>query len=473
MTALTITPKDIGDQTLYSDGGRSNRIIIHVERNNAPLAETSLTGTLTDAKGNPAGAVIPGSTDPNGDFSLGATLVKDGKLTLTLTADAQSSGTTIIYTIKILPVTFVNTPAVARAGAGVNARAQIAITQFKAVGGIPLNWHVLDRQLDIPDLYRVTDTQRPASFTFSLPALTPEQIATLNNNRVNLQLTIGAFGKPAGDFITVDHIPVSPALLAPYYAIAPDAPAVINDGVIAACPQGIPFGIPVIANAVLGDLIVLYSSPDGNDADATPLLAKELDFDAIGSPFLMFVPTRNSAFALNGPKEIFYKITLSRLGGAETASGRLQLQVDRRNTPESPDGNPDHDLTVPDVTPVSYTVDNYNQTEEMTITVNFNGTFIPQIGDVITVKIYLLGYTQANLNWVKKIDNGKGFTLMAANFDKNGRFKPYTVAFAAGEFKGVDGSNGQAYFVLQRGAAAYRSPSRQITVDTVAAYSSS
>jgi hypothetical protein len=149
------------------------------------------------------------------------------------------------------------------------------------------------------------------------------------------------------------------------------------------------------------------------------------------------------------------------------------VQVDRRNIPDLPDGNPDYGLTVPQVTPVSYTTDNYSKGDELTVAVDFNGSFAPLVGDNITIKIYLLGYTQANLNWVKKVDNGKGFVLTAANFDATGAFIPYTAAFKADAFEGIDGSNGQVYFVVQRGAALYRSPSRQVTVDTVPAYSGS
>jgi hypothetical protein len=474
MAALTLTPKSLDDQVVYSDGTRSNQIIFNVQKNGAPLATTALTGRLIYFGGEPAGTVSSGSTDANGDIALVMALGQpttgtEQLLNVTLFEDAQTYGSTKIKSLVFPPVTLQNNPAIAHSETPVIVTATITNADTQSpLGSIPLTWRVLDTQLNIKDVPQITKAQNPATFQYFLPRLTDAQIATLTGEKVDLQLIIGPV---AAGFTMPAPIPVSPPLLAPEAMGIPGSPPVIDDGIITACAAGIPFYIHAIANASVNDFVTLLASPTGAVADARPLLEKQLDLTSAGAPFLMLVPVKSPAFEVNGPEYIFYQVMRSKLGNTISTSNQLLVQVERQQLPTPPDGEPDSRLTDPQVSPVVYTENNYAAGNDLTVIIDFNGAYIPDIGDQVTPYIYLTGYTLANLNWVRKL-TGPTYTLAKTDFDTKGVYIPISHHFAAATLARVDGSNGQAYFTVQRaGQQKLRSPSRPIIVDTMPAYS--
>jgi hypothetical protein len=466
--AFTLTPKTNDDKTVYSDGSRANTITINVQQNGAPLSSTPLTGTLVDSHNQPAGRVSPGTTTAGGDITLTVVATVKGTLKLQLYA-GQASGATQLAAVVFNPVTLVNNPALANTTTPVIVTATIVDAANAPVGGVPLIWQVLDTQLGIPDSPATTHAGTPSSYEYTLPALTDAEISGLPGKTVSLQLVIGPTG---GGFTIPAPVPADPPLLAPEILSVFSSPPVIDDSVIEACAVGIPFIIPVIANTTLGDIILLMATPTGNTADARIVFEKLLDQQSVGVPFVMLAGIGNVAFQTNGPEYIFYNVTRSALGNTTTNSEQLLVEVERQALPTLPDGDPDPQLTDPQATPVVYVVDNYTNNDALTAAIDFNGEFIPLVGDNITVKIYLVGYTYANLNWVKKIESAVR-QLAPTDFDANGAYIPYTVSFSANQLAGIDGSNGQVYFLVERGGQTFRSPSRPIIVDTMPAYSGS
>jgi hypothetical protein len=471
VAVLNIAPKTPDDGTVYSDGETSNKITITVKNAGQPVASTPFTGTVTDPSGRISGTVSPGTTDTNGDIvlTIGVPASPTGALSLTLYQDAQTRGSTSLVGILFDPVTLTLSPNYVSQGNPVVVTARIQDDAGIPVGGLLLTWQV-DPSLGIADTSQTTQEAVPASFQYTLPALTQAQISALPGGQVLLQLTVGPV---AGAFTTTKLLPTNPPLVAPTCPILYGNPPVIDDSFVGACAdEGIPFSIPEIANSSVGDYVTLFTSPTGRSEDTTLLSSKLLDKASAGKPFFMFASLKGSAFTTNGPEYIYYTIFMTNPGNYSTTSDFLLVQVDRQDLSTLPDGNPDSRLTNPQATPTVYTASNYNNNDNFTATINANGTFPVKVGDVFTTKIYLLGYTTANLNVVNKIDSPPR-TVTPADFDAFGNFVPFSVQFDYSLFKGIDGSNGQVYFILDRSGDLHRSPSRSIIVDTVPAYSGS
>jgi hypothetical protein len=470
MAALTLTPKSTDDQTVYSDGTTSNKITIGVQQNGSPLVHTALAGTLVDSAQSIAGFLFPGSTDANGDITFAVPATIAGQLTLTLLLDDQTTGSMAITAIVFEPVTFQKAPSYAQSATAVRVTANIADSTNTPVDGVPLTWHVHDTRLNIHDTTSTTDGQDPLSFVYDLPILTDEELDALAATGVDLQLIIGSL---AGDFIIAVPIPVNPPLLAPTLLDTQRIPPVIDDDLIAACTEdGIAFYIPIIANTSPDDFVTLVASPTGSSNDSKLLAMRKLDQASIGKALLMLAPVDNQAFETNGPVYIYYNVMRSQLQNSFTASEMLLVQIDRQDPSIPPDGNPVTILTAPHVSHIVYTLDNCTNKDSMTVEVDFTGDFVATLGDLITVKIYLLGYTQANMNEVKTIQSVT-YQLRETDFDENGVCIPVPFTFTADQFEGVDGSDGQVYYLVKQYVKIYRSPSRSIVVDTVPAYSGS
>jgi hypothetical protein len=471
MAALTLTPKTNDDKKVYSDGTTSNQITINVQTAGAPLSVTKLTGKVSDSSGMYVGAVSTGVTSTGGDIVLTVGAPVSGALTLTLYANAQTSGSMPLAAVVFQPITLTNNPALASASQPVVATATILDALGKPVDGVPLAWRVLNQQLGIAPTFVTTQSATPSTYQYTLRALTEAEITALPTPKVHLSLVIGP---PAGNYSIEDPVPTVPPLLAPTLPVSMKHPPVIDDDLIDACEDiGVAFAIPAIANASVGDFITLFAASSAS-ANTNPrvLLLKPLDDTMIAGQFLMLVPTENDVFTENGPEYVYYTVFRSQLGGALATSEQLQVLVDRRYLPTLPDGNPDSRLTAPHVAPVVYAGD--NNKNYLTATINFNGQYQPKVGDTITTKLYLLGYTNANLNWTPQPPIPPIVrVLTAANFTVLGEFIPFTVSFTPSQLAGIDGSNGQVYFILQRGSVKVRSPSCSIVVDTVPAYTGS
>lgn len=466
MAALTLTPHTADDRTVYSDGAQSNKIAINVQENGTPLANTPLSGTLLDSSRRIAGFVFPGSTDGNGDifFAVPATIA--GPLTLTLIADAQTNGSMAITAIVFQPITFQMDPPYAESGTTVTITAAIEDSTNAPVTGVPVTWHVLDPRLKIHDTSDLTDGRFPQTFEYVLRSLTGAERTALSATGVNMQLTIGPAPQ---EFVIPLSVPVVAPLLAPVFIDSQRTPPVIDDAVIAACTEGIAFYIPAIFNTSPGDLVTLAATPTANPRDARLLALKKIDRDSAGTGLILLASATNPAFQANGPQYFYYTVVRSQLAQTSTTSAMLLVQVDRQNVPEPPDGNPVSILAPPQASPIVYTAGHYADCDSMMVIVDFSGEFSPQVGDQVTVKIYLQGYTEANMNAVKELVL-PAYALTDTNF-KDAIPLPIPFAFTAEHFAGVDGSDGQVYYLVKQGVKVYRSPSRAIVVDTVAAYS--
>lgn len=472
MPVLTIKPKTHEDGIIFSDGETSNKITLTVLNGSTPVASTPFTGTVTDASGRLTGTVSPASTDANGDIvlTIGAPPTRSSTLSLTLYQDAQTLGRLQLVLILFDPVTLTLSPSYLSAETPLLITANIKDDAGIPVGGLTLEWQP-DASLKVPPKKMVTNANDPASFQYTLPRISQATLSAAGSGgSVFMTLTIGP---AAGDFKVKQPLSLNPPLVAPTLMVHAGDPPVLDDSYIDACKAvGVPFTIPAIANSSQGDVVSLFSSPTDRPQDSQLLNLIQLTKDEAGKPFQMYANLKGGAFTTNGPEYVYYSIILTKSPNASTRSDPLRLEVDRQDVSDLPDGAPDSTMTNPQVTPVVYTVANYNNKDNLTATINANGSFRMAMGDVVTTKIYLVGYTSANMNSVTKIDSEER-TLASGDFDSLGNLVPFNVTFASSLFAGIDGSNGQVYIVVNRRGAMHRSPSRSIVVDTVPAYSGS
>jgi hypothetical protein len=469
--ALTLTPPAAAN--VYSDGISSNHVTIAVKNAVGPLARTILTGTVT-----PAGRVIiKNKSDASGKVLVAIATASSGPLTLTLTDPATGESGTCALTattydfggFQYSPPN-ITVPSLATITAQLYAKGQ----QTPA-DKIPLKWvaATVPAPKYLPPLQVTTDKSKPSTFEYVSLKLQQSDIDALHSSPIQMHLEIGG----DSSFFYPAQVATGAPLLAPAFALPPAMGTTINDEMILVCASdGIPFRIPSIVNTSLNDTITLLASQTPTGPSVAVLTSQpiaSMESDGVDSlPFITYVPTSNLAFDANGPLYIYYSVYRA-LTGALSLSDRLQSKVDRTDGHGAPDGIPDPRLTPPDTDINVYSLANLDNGDPMNVTINFNGAIQPSIGDSITPKIYLVGYTAANFNWVKQIELLPAYTLTAADF-VNGVYTPKNFVFTSDKFIDIDGSNGQLYFLYQQGqSSAIRSPARSIIVDTVAPEDSS
>jgi hypothetical protein len=467
--ALTLTPP--ANANVYSDGNSSNKVLITVADATGPLSNTPITGTVT-----PGGTVIiTAPTDPTGKLGVAIAAAVSGPLTLTLTDPSTGeSGTCALmataydfggFTYSPPNITL---PSLATITAKIYAKGQ----QTPA-DGIPLNWvaAAMPAPAYLPALQVTTDKSKQSTFEYVSLKLQQTDIDALHSSPIQMNLEIGG----DSSFFYLAQISTGAPLLAPVFALPPVLGTTIDDEMISVCTaDGIPFRIPSIANTSLTDTITLLASQTPTGPSVAVLASQQIarmESDGTSSlPFITTAPTTDVAFDTNGPLYIYYSV-FRAITSVLSISDRLQSKVERTEVPGPPDGTPNPGLTPPTPDINVYTLTDVGNGTPMHVTIDFNGTIKPSVGDKITPVIYLVGYTSANYNWVKKIELLPAYTLVAADF-VNSVFTPKVFTFTNDKFSDIDGSNGQLYFLYQQGQnAVTRSPERSIIVDTIAPHS--
>jgi hypothetical protein len=479
-TALTIAGKTADDSTIYFDGTTSNVVTFIVSSAGTPLGGVDISGTLATSAApvTPAGAVqVLTKSNPAGEVRLKLTPVSAGSLTLTLleTSTPANFGTTPVTVTMLKPITVDIDPTILAAPGSVVATANIldASTGAKAAN-IPLHWLDTSVPPSFPTtLDTTTDPATPSTYEYTSDALTLQQIDDLQQASIPLQLTVG----PKISGIVVQRpVPTLPPLLAPeIQAPSGTTPIVDDDYITAVMDTGVPFLIPPITNAIEKNLVMMYASQtnDATAPDAPVLATYLLGPDDVGEPLMIYVSATNAVFTQNGPWYVFYRVHTGRTQNL-TYSEVENILVQRSVVAGSPDGTPDSSLNKPLVTPSVYAVDDYTSNQTLDATIPFLGTYKPAQGDQITAVISLTGYTLANYNYVIRRATPT-YTLGPNDFDQRQNYISKKLSFTPSQLASIDGSNGEVYFLVQpaAGGPVKRSPSRNMIVDTVPAYSGS
>lgn len=480
---LTLTPQN-NTEKIISDGRSGSRVQVKVERG----GQLVMNETVTDAT-----LVQVGDDDYHGsvDISGGSTDVL-GLITVTpVTTETDTVdlelyvtddyGTLTLKTTILLPVTVGIKPSlVSEPVPAVTLTAEVKTQDGQDVDGMTLTWGAREDSFwkffkDGKPIVKTADPADSSSYQSGIGPVTQEDLDSLDGASILVSLTVSTPTGGDSNFgmVTNVDVPTAPPLKAPVVAL-PYHPHVLDDNIFSACQKtGIPFRIPDLANARFEGRSFTLSGRHGTDVYPMNM---QLVTD-VGEPFLVYVLVENPAFNVNGPLEVYYEI-YDPITDELTASEVLVVRVTRSH-PVGIDGPVSEGLTDVQVDNPVYAKHDFDNEKPLVVTLDFNGDTKPLVGDTVQPVIVLTGFTLANLNWVKRLtlplyvltakDIEPGARLRFPDPD-NGRPDGFTYNL----FAGVDGSNGDVFFVYRPGGgntSSVRSPSRSVIVDVMPAYS--
>ncbi|MFC4273772.1 hypothetical protein [Achromobacter aloeverae] len=491
-----------GDAHIFSDSVNGTQIVPHITGTQSAKGNNQLTFSLTsDSTGATAidpqvATVSPttGQSTNSGDISVPLTITVlqpiVGKLFLKI-ADTVDDGTLELEPYLLNPVTITPTPNALRGPGNITmiARPFSTVDNKPIPPGITLTWTptITPATTDYPSIFTaksadIATKAGSTSYNWVSNSVTTAQLKKNGAGAIQMALKIGdpTLGMYAGSSVAAT---VQPPLDAPVWELASLFGTVVTQELHDACAQtGYPVIIPIVSNVTqMNDEILLYAY-DQNDPGRTvkyPLQAHVVSAAEAGHEISMYFPVDTPPFNSNGNYNLAYAYKKGGIGGTNLGDSLSTLVTVMLDNPD-PYGPIDKGLTMPDVSPNPYSLDNENAQDDVTFSVNFNGSTSPQVGDSIQPAFHVVGYTNANYNWV----NDKtlpAYVITQDDIDKHVAVftfpdktsLPPRTTWTAADLAGIDGSNGGMYFKYQPvgGMKNWSSPVRPWTVDTVAPYS--